>query len=205
MRRALLLALVAAAVAVEAFQFRLPVARPTSIGASRSSSPIARKQTWGIAPRGGVRRFAAPPPDGGFEGAVQPQREPEEDQLVSSSASSGAAALEEEGTQLRRGLGDLFQLWKRRLWYVLSACSESSHQQQLKPLTHVSTHPRDTTPGPRPTSSTRTPSRARPSWGSGHSTSSTSWATSSSTTRRWHRRSTAWWAGCPWPSCGQAW
>lgn len=120
MRRALLLTLVAAAVAVEALQFRLPVACP-SIGASRGSSPI--QQAWGIAPQGGVRRFAAPPPDGGFESAVQP-REPEEEQLMSSgaSASSGAAAMEEESTQLnQRSLGGLFQLWKRRLWCVVFA------------------------------------------------------------------------------------
>lgn len=129
MRRAFL-AMVAAAAAplalVDGFQFRPPIAAAPG----RSiSSPIAtsKQQPWAPDPQRQTRpslavRFAAPPPDGGFEGAVQ-QPEPEEEAqapaegeggVLMSSAASGAAALEES----KRSLGDLFQLWKRRLWCV---------------------------------------------------------------------------------------
>jgi hypothetical protein len=126
MRRAFLalLAATAAAVAVDAFAFRLPQAPvPRS---SRASPPGAeagsrRPQDQHQQQRRLIltaRRFAAPPPDGGYEGAaVQAQQEQEEEQIVSQSSSSTAALEEGEGNK-RRDLGDLFQLWKRRLWYV---------------------------------------------------------------------------------------
>lgn len=95
-----LVALTAVLALVVAFvdAFRIPATQRSSFG----SAAAARRREFQLQ-RPLTARFAAPPPDGGYEGAVVPSQ-PE------------AAALEEEGGADKRGLGDLFNLWKRRLW-----------------------------------------------------------------------------------------
>ena len=141
--RRVVLALAVAAAAVDGF--RIPPALRRPLQQQPSPQPwwgaAAMAGSAGSRPRLLPACFAVPPPDGGYEGAAVQQEEEGRQQQQPSAASEeegegavlmsrpqgSAAALEGD----KQALGDLFQLWKRRLWCVKSA---SHHHPTTQPI-----------------------------------------------------------------------